>query len=54
VDAAYSADKAAPLKAARRHANALRYLLRLAKDLRLLAGDGYHFASEHLAAATRL
>jgi retron-type reverse transcriptase len=48
VEAAYSSEKAGLLEAASRHANGLRYLLRLAKDLRLLSLDSYGFAAERL------
>ena len=48
VEAAYSASKEAPLHAAVKNVNVLRYLLRLAKDLNLMKVDSYAFASEHL------
>jgi hypothetical protein len=48
VEAAFSTEKAQPLGAASRHTNALRYLVRLAKDLRLLSLDSYGFAAEHI------
>jgi len=48
VEAAYSADKADLLERASRRTNGLRYMLRLAKDLRLLALDSYGFAAERL------
>ena len=48
VDAAYSRDKTRALRGASREANALRYLLRLSKDLRLLAPRGYEYATEKI------
>jgi hypothetical protein len=54
VEAAYSSEKAGLLEAASRHANGLRYLLRLAKDLRLLSLDSYGFAAERLDEVSRM
>jgi len=48
VEAAYSTDKADLLERASRRTNGLRYMLRLAKDLKLLALDSYGFAVERL------
>jgi hypothetical protein len=48
VEAAYTANKAVLLLQANNKVNALRYLLRLAKDLRLLSLDSYGFAAERL------
>ena len=48
VAAAYTTDKAMLLEQASQKVNGLRYLLRLAKDLRLLSMDSYGFAMEHL------
>jgi four helix bundle protein len=48
VEAAYSTEKADLLDAANRSANGVRYLLRLAKDLKLLTLDSYGFAAERL------
>ncbi len=48
VEAAYTRDKAEVLDRANRRANGVRYLLRLAKDLRLLTLDSYGFAAERL------
>ncbi len=45
VEAAYSKDKAGLLRDANSKANALRYLLRLSKDLQLLSIDSYGFTS---------
>lgn len=46
VDAAYSRDKQQHLEQVNLKSNTLRYLLRLAKDLRLLSEDSYAFAGE--------
>ncbi len=54
VEAAYSAEKAQLLEAASRRANGLRYLLRLAKDLRLLPLDSYGFGAERLDEVGRM
>ena len=48
VESAYTTDKSHLLQRANANANALRYLLRLAKDLRLLSVKSYGFASEQL------
>jgi hypothetical protein len=48
VEAAYSANKERMLEDANRKINGIRYLLRLSKDLRLLAVDSYGFAAEQL------
>jgi len=54
VDAAYSANKSALLAAANSKVNGLRYLLRLAKDLRLLSVDAYGFAAGSLEEIGRM
>ncbi len=54
VEAAYAANKAGPLQQASTMVNALRYLLRLAKDLRLLTVDSYAFAGERLEEIGRM
>jgi len=48
VEAAYSARKEDLLNEAIRKINSTRYLLRLAKDLKLLSTDSWTFAVEHL------
>ena len=48
VGAAYATDKATLLEQARVKVNGLRYLLRLAQDLRLLSVASYGFAAERL------
>ena len=48
VEAAYSRHKDPLLDAANRKVNGIRYLLRLAKDLRLMNIDAYGFSAEHL------
>lgn len=48
VDASYSRDKRGHLLAANSRLNRLRYLLRIAKDLRLLSLDGWSFSAESL------
>ena len=48
VEAAYSTHKEELLHEATRKINSSRYLLRLAKDLRLLTVDSYGFAAERL------
>ena len=48
VDATYSRDKAPHLARANRELNALRYLFRLAKDLRLVSNDAWVFSAERL------
>jgi hypothetical protein len=54
VDAAYASDKARPLEQATRQVNAVRYLLRLSKDLHLITVDSYGFASERLEEIGRM
>ena len=46
VDTAYSREKEKPLAEVNAMLNRLRYLLRLAKDLKLLTVDAYGFAAE--------
>ena len=48
VDATYATRNAAPLGAAVREVNRVRYLVRLAKDLRVLNLDGHEFAAKSL------
>jgi hypothetical protein len=48
VEAAYSTRKEEMLHEATRKINSVRYLLRLAKDLKLLTVDSYGFAAERL------
>lgn len=48
VEAAYSRDKAELLQMANRKINSTRYLLRLAKDMRLMSIDSYGFSAEKL------
>lgn len=45
VEAAYTSNKALLLQQANHRVNAVRYLLRLAKDLKLLAPNSYEFAA---------
>jgi hypothetical protein len=54
VEAAYTSDKAQLLEAANRKTNALRYLLRLAKDLRLMNLDSFAFAAQRLEEIGRM
>ena len=54
VEAAYSTDKTAALENASRKTNALRYLLRLSKDLHLLSLDSYKFVSTGLEEISRM
>jgi len=46
VRASYAGDKMPLLRSASEHANELRYLLRLAKDLKVLPLKSYDFAAE--------
>ena len=48
VEAAYSSNKTAILQQANTKVNGVRYLLRLAKDLKLVTTDSYEFAAERL------
>ena len=48
VESAYATNKSGLLQQASGKVNGLRYLLRLAKDLRLVSVDSYGFAAEHL------
>jgi hypothetical protein len=54
VEAAYSADKRALLERANRSVSGLRYLLRLAVDLKLLSGDSQEFAAGRLEEIGRM
>jgi 23S rRNA-intervening sequence protein len=48
VEAAYRTDKSSLLRSASGQLNALRYLLRLAKDLRIFPLNSYGFGSERI------
>lgn len=48
VNAAYSQKKESQLRDASDHVNAIRYLLRLSKDLKLMSVDSYGFSAERL------
>jgi hypothetical protein len=48
VDATYQSKNSGTLAAAVKNVNRARYLVRLAKDLRLLSIDGYEFAAQGL------
>ena len=54
VQASYATDKAGLLQAASLHSNVVRYLLRLAKDLRLMSIDAYGFATERVEEIGRM
>ena len=54
LEAAYSRIKQQPLERASHHINALRYLLRMAKDLGLIGAEPYGFASESLEEIGRM
>ena len=54
VDAAYSTDKSRALETAAQRINAVRYLMRLSKDLKLLPVKPYEFASEQLEEIGRM
>jgi hypothetical protein len=54
VEGSYSVDKAALLETANQRGNGLRYLLRLAKDLKLLSLDSYGFAAERMEEIGRM
>lgn len=54
VEATYRTDKRDALRMAGVRTNALRFLLRLAHDLRLLSGSGYTFATEQLDEVGRM
>jgi hypothetical protein len=54
VGAAYSSDKQQAVDEAARKVNAVRYLLRLGKDLRLMSQASYAFASEQLEEIGRM
>jgi len=54
VEASYTSNKAALLQQANGKVNGLRYLLRVAKDLRLLTVDSYAFAAERLEEIGRM
>jgi hypothetical protein len=48
VDATYEARNASSLKAAVREVNRIRYLMRLAKDLRIVNIDSHEFAAKSI------
>ena len=48
VEAAYAVEKAELVKRAGARTNAVRYLLRMSKDLHLMSVDSYGFAAERL------
>lgn len=54
VDAAYQTRNAGSLAAAARETNRSRYLLRLAKDLRMMNSDAHEFASKSLNEVGRM
>ncbi len=54
VDAAYARDKAAILTEVNGMLNRMRYLLRLAKDLKLLTSDSYGYAAERVEEIGRM
>lgn len=54
VDATWQSRNAASLGAAEREVNRSRYLVRLAKDLRILSLDGHEFASNSLDEVGRM
>jgi 23S rRNA-intervening sequence protein len=54
VDAAYSRDKSAILNEVNGLLNRMRFLLRLAKDLKLLLVDSYGFAAESVEEIGRM
>jgi 23S rRNA-intervening sequence protein len=54
VRASYTSDKAALLQNASMETNTLRYLLRLAKDLRILTVDAYGFSTERVEEIGRM
>jgi hypothetical protein len=54
VEAAYTTHKAPLLQHVTRRINTLRYLLRLAKDLKLLKMDSFAFAADRLEEVGRM
>jgi hypothetical protein len=48
VEAAYARQKGELLEQASRKVNSTRYLLRMAKDLKLMSSDAYEFSAERL------
>lgn len=54
VEAAYAADKLPSLDRATRCVNSLRFLLRIAADLKLLSTDSHGFVSEKLEEVGRM
>ncbi len=54
VDATYQARNAGSLAAAVREVNRIRYLMRLAKDLRVINLDGHEFAAKKMDEVGRM
>lgn len=54
VDAAYSRDKEKPLVEVNAMLNRIRFLLRLAKDLKLLTVESYGYAAENVEEIGRM
>jgi hypothetical protein len=54
VDAAYAGEKAPILAEVNRMLNRLRYLLRMAKDLKLLSVDSFGYAAERVEEIGRM
>ncbi len=54
VQCAYASDKAGLLRQASLQANCLRYLLRLAKDVRLMTVDSYGFSAGRVEEVGRM
>jgi hypothetical protein len=54
VEAAYSSEKSELLQTANRNANGLRYVMRLARDLKLVTIDSYGFAAGRLEEIGRM
>ena len=54
VDAAYSRDKEKPLMEVNAMLNRIRFLLRLAKDLKLLTVESYGYAAENVEEIGRM
>ncbi len=48
VEAAYASRRDAPLARAQQQINTLRFLVRLAKDLKLIAADSHGFVAERV------
>jgi hypothetical protein len=54
VESVYSTDKSRALEQANRRVNSLRFLLRLAADLKLLGADSHEFAAAGLEEIGRM